>query len=166
MPHAASPASPAIEGAILVRKSLTIAAPPARCFAVFTERFADWWPLASHHTAKVAAQTALIEPRVGGRWFERGVDGSETPWGHVLAWEPPHRLVLSWELGADFQPDAAMHTEVEVTFTAAGTGTRVDLEHRLLEAYGAKALEMRGIFDSDGGWAGLLGKFADLARLG
>jgi len=81
-------------------------------------------------------ETAVIDPRVGGaRWFERGVDGSECDWGRVVAWEPGRRLVLTWELDANWQHDPKLHTEVEVQFVPDGPGTRVDLEHRGLAAY-------------------------------
>ena len=97
----------------------------------------------------------------------RGIDGSECDWGRVLAWEPPSRVVLGWEITADWRHDAALQTEVEVRFLRDGTGTRVELEHRRLERYGDKALEMRGIFDSESGWSGLLESFgAHAARDG
>jgi uncharacterized protein YndB with AHSA1/START domain len=145
---------------LLVKKSLFVAAAPARAFNVFTEHMGSWWPLASHHIGKVDAVSAVIEPRVGGRWFEKGNDGSECTWGHVLAWEPPGRLVLSWEISAEWAHDPTLHTEVEVRFVPEGNGTRVELEHRLLENFGAKGPQMAGIFDSDGGWTGLLAAFA------
>jgi uncharacterized protein YndB with AHSA1/START domain len=145
---------------VLVRKTIHVAAAPQRAFDVFTSRMTEWWPLASHHIGKSQPKEAVVEPRVGGRWFERGADGAECDWGRVLAWEPPGRLVLSWEITCDWRHDAAIQTEVEVRFTQEGEGTRVDLEHRLLERYGDKALEMKGIFESEGGWTGLLQKFA------
>jgi uncharacterized protein YndB with AHSA1/START domain len=145
---------------ILVQKSILVAAPPEGAFRVFTERMTDWWPLKTHHIGKAEATKAVVEPFVGGRWFERGNDGSECEWGRVLAWEPPARLVLSWEITYDWRHDASLHTEVEVRFTKEGGGTRVSLEHRMLERYGEKAEEMRGIFDAKGGWGGLLEAFA------
>lgn len=145
---------------VLVRQRIHVAAPPERAFDVFTSRMTEWWPLGTHHIGKSEAKEAVLEPRVGGRWFERGVDGSECDWGRVLTWEPPTRLVLSWEITCDWRHDAALHTEVEVRFAREGDGTRVELEHRLLERYGDKAVDMKGIFDSEGGWKGLLGKFA------
>jgi uncharacterized protein YndB with AHSA1/START domain len=144
----------------LVKKQIFVRATPERAFQVFTKDLGSWWPLASHHTSKVEAETAVIEPFTGGRWFERGVDGSECDWGKVLVWEPPARLVLAWQLSSEFRPDPQIMTEVEVRFSAENGGTRVDLEHRLLRAYGASTEEMRGVFDSQGGWASLLGAFA------
>ena len=144
---------------ILVKKSLRVAAAPERAFEVFTKQMGSWWPLATHHIGKIEARDAVIEPRVGGRWFERGTDGSECVWGHVQVWDPPARLTLTWEIDADWKSDARLRTEVEVRFTRDGDGTRVDLEHRLLENYGPRAVEMKGILDSDGGWKGLLEAF-------
>lgn len=145
---------------LLVKKSLYVDAAPARAFDVFTRQLGAWWPLATHKIGRVAAKDAIIEPRVGGRWYERGVDGSECTWGRVLAFDAPSRIVLSWEIDADWKADATIQTEVEVRFTAEGSGTRVELEHRMLESFGARAMEMKGIFDSEGGWTGLLAGFA------
>jgi uncharacterized protein YndB with AHSA1/START domain len=131
---------------------------------VFTEQMGTWWPLATHKIGKARAIDAVIEPRVGGRWYERGDDGSKCDWGRVLAWEPHTRLVLSWQITADWQHDPGLMTEVEVRFIAVGKDrTRVELEHRHLDAYLARRDEMRGIFDSEGGWTGLLASFARVA---
>lgn len=147
-----------------VRKTIFVNAPQAHAFAVFTERLGDWWPLQRYHIGSQAAQTAILEPGVGGRWFERAADGSECDWGRVLVWEPPHRLVLSWDIGADWKFDPDLGTEVDVRFIAEGADrTRVELEHRRLERYADKAAEMRGIFDSEGGWSALLAAFAQAA---
>lgn len=152
-------ASTAAPEDLLVRKDIFVQSTPERAFDVFTRQMGAWWPLGSHHIGKAEAKAAVIEPFVGGRWFEQGIDGSECDWGHVLAWDPPARLVLSWEISADWKQDASVKTEVEVRFTAERGGTRVDLEHRLLRNYGARAEEMRGMLDSKGGWTGLLEAF-------
>ena len=146
--------------AIAVRRSVTVNAAPERAFEVFTAGFSSWWPLESHHIGEADCAEAIIEPRAGGRWFERGVDGSECDWGRVLAWEPPGRLVLAWQISAEWQHDASLLTEVEVRFTSENGGTRVDLEHRLLRNFGAKGAEMRATFESPGGWTGMLAAFA------
>jgi uncharacterized protein YndB with AHSA1/START domain len=144
-----------------VRKAVNLHVPPAVAWRVFTEKMGTWWPLATHKIGKAKAVDAVIEPRVGGRWYERGDDGSTCDWGRVLSWEPHSRLVLSWEISADWQHDPNLKTEVEVRFIAVGKdGTRVELEHRYLDRYGAKAAQMRGIFDSEQGWKGLLDAFA------
>jgi uncharacterized protein YndB with AHSA1/START domain len=144
-----------------LRKVASVKAPPEVAWRVFTEKMGTWWPLATHKIGKAKAVDAVIEPRVGGRWYERGDDGSTCDWGRVLSWEPPSRLVLSWEISADWQYDSNLKTEVEVRFIAEGKeGTRVELEHRHLDRYEARCDEMRGIFDSEGGWSGLLASFA------
>jgi uncharacterized protein YndB with AHSA1/START domain len=149
---------------LAVRKTIVVNAPQEHTFLVFTEKHGGWWPLASHHIGAQAAQTAILEPRAGGRWYERGVDGSECDWGRVLVWDPPHRLVLSWEIGADWKHDPTFSTEVEVRFIAEGPRTtRVELEHRDLERFGDKAQTMRSAFDSEGGWTGILQRFGGAA---
>ncbi|MFI4975663.1 MAG: SRPBCC family protein [Caulobacterales bacterium] len=142
-----------------VRKSITVKAPPQRAFEVFTTRFADWWP-ATHHIGASAYKTSVLEPRVGGRWYEIGEDGAECEWGDVLAWEPPGRLVLAWRISANWQYDHSVATELEVTFTGQPDGaTRVDLEHRHLERLGEGAGTMREAFEGPGGWSGILAAY-------
>jgi len=148
-----------------VRKTLTINAPIEHAFRVFTEEHGTWWPLNTHHIGKVAAATVVIEPHIGGRWYERGVDGTECVWGSVLAWEPPHRLVLAWQISADWRHDLTLQTEVEVVFVAESRGrTRLEPEHRYLDRYRDQAGVMRSIFDSEGGWTGILVRFAAAAE--
>jgi uncharacterized protein YndB with AHSA1/START domain len=149
----------------VVRSSVTVQGPPERAFALFTEGISTWWPLQTHTVGAEPATAAVIEPRAGGRWFERAADGSETDWGHVLAWEPPHRVVLSWEINAEWRPDPATASEVEVSFHAEdGDRTRVELEHRRLEVFGDQAARMRDDFASaEGGWSYVVGRFADAA---
>jgi uncharacterized protein YndB with AHSA1/START domain/DNA-binding HxlR family transcriptional regulator len=150
---------------LVVRKSITVEAAQERAFAIFTGGLATWWPLDTHHIGRQKPQTAVLEPRPGGRWYERAADGTECNWGHVLAWEPPSRVVLSWEISADWQSDPGTKTEVEVRFIAEGpTTTRVELEHRGLESYGDKARAMQARFESPGGWGGLLTRFAETAK--
>jgi uncharacterized protein YndB with AHSA1/START domain len=147
-----------------VRKVVQVQAPPALAWRVFTEQMSTWWPLAHYKIGKANAVAAVIEPRVGGRWYERGDDGSTCQWGSVLSWEPPTRLVLSWDITADWQYDPTLKTEIEVRFLAEGADTtRVELEHRRLERYGARRDEMRRIFDTEGDWGRLLQAFAQAA---
>src|SRR5262245_30161839 len=109
-----------------VRKTMNVDAPPAAAWRVFTEQMGTWWPLAVYKIGKANAVDALIEPRVGGRWYERGDDGSTCDWGSVLSWEPPSRLVLSWDINADWRYDPELKTEIEVRFIADGKdATRV-----------------------------------------
>ena len=120
-----------------VRKTITVDVPIARAFEVFTTDFDRWWPR-THHVGATDMAEAIMEGRQGGRWYERGIDGSECEWGSVLVYEPPERLVLAWQLDNEFHYDKDLHTEVEVRFTAEGPErTRVDLEHRGLDRYGA-----------------------------
>jgi uncharacterized protein YndB with AHSA1/START domain len=150
-----------------VRKVSMVAAPPVVAWRVFTERMGTGWPLAVYKIGKVNAVDAVIEPRVGGRWYERGDDGSTCDWGSVLVWEPPSRLVLSWDVSADWQYDPELKTEIEIRFIAVGEdGTRVELEHRKLDRYGARRDEMRRIFDTEGDWGRLLAMFAARAAEG
>jgi uncharacterized protein YndB with AHSA1/START domain len=109
-------------------------------------------------------KAAIIEPQVGGRWFERGEDGSECEWGHVLAWEPPARLVLAWQIDSQWRFDPTLLTEVEVRFIPDGDGTRVELEHRNIEHFGNQAEAARVALDSPMGWSGLLESYAASAQ--
>ncbi len=156
-------AASAARAAVPIRKTIVVATSAERAFQTFTEEMSTWWPLATHHIGKAEAKTVVIEPFMGGRWFERGVDGSECDWGRVRTWDPPRRLVLTWEISSDWQHDPAIQTEIEVLFSAEGASTRVDLEHRLLHYYGENASQMRGIFESDTGWKGILDSFASRA---
>ena len=150
-----------------VVKEITIETSAARAFRVFTEDIGAWWPLATHHIGPRPAETAVIEPRAGGRWFERAADGSECPWGSVLVWDPPARLVLSWQIGGEWKYDEALASEVEIRFVVLGPAlTRVELEHRKLDALGPAAENMRAAFESEGGWTGILKLFATCAVAG
>lgn len=141
-----------------VRKERTVQVPPETAFSVFTERIGEWWPLASHSLGGDEAVSAVIEPRLGGRVYERLADGTEHDWGTVLVWDPPSRLVLSWHVGRD----PAQSTEVEVRFDPAGEGAcRVVLEHRNWERLGEEAATTRDGYD--GGWETVLGRYTDLA---
>ncbi|MER9231054.1 SRPBCC family protein [Mesorhizobium sp. M0622] len=143
-----------------VRKSVTVEVPLDKAFDVFTTRFGRWWP-ASHSIGKSALTTAVIEPKAGGRWYEIGEDGSECDWGEVLAWDPPSRLTLAWRIGADWRFDPELLTEVDIRFVTLGeNATRVELEHRLLENMGEAAEAARQAFESEGGWSGLLDRYA------
>lgn len=99
-----------------VQKSVNVNATQEIAWRVFTEKMGTWWPLAYYKIGKVSAIDAIIEPHVGGRWYERGDDGSTCQCGSVIAWEPPLRLLLSWDINADWQYDATLKTEIEVRF--------------------------------------------------
>jgi len=146
-----------------VTKAISVEAPIERAFAVFTEGFDGWWPR-GHHIGKSDLDRAVMEPRQGGRWYEKGVDGSECEWGSVLAWEPPRRVVLAWQLDSEWNYDPDFRTEVEVRFTADGPDrTHVELEHRNLERFGDAIEQVRAAIGSDDGWGGLLEAYATAA---
>jgi uncharacterized protein YndB with AHSA1/START domain len=144
-----------------VRKSVLVQATPEKAFAVFTDGINRWWPK-SHGIGASPIKESIIEPFVGGRWYTPCEDGTEAVVGHVRIWEPGKRFVMSWEISAEWKPDARAQfaSEVEVRFVADGAGrTRVELEHRNFERMGAAAGEkMRS--GVDGGWPSLLEMFA------
>jgi len=147
-----------------VNRSITVAAPVERAFRVFTESINSWWP-SEYHIGAAEFAEAVLETREGGRWYERGVDGSECTWGRVLTWEPPHRLVLTWQINGEWQydPDPARASELELRFTAEGPEeTRIDLEHRHIDRLvGGEA--MYGAVSGEGGWGWMLDRFAKAA---
>jgi uncharacterized protein YndB with AHSA1/START domain len=152
---------------LAVRANVTVEIPQEKAFEVFTAGFDSWWPR-THHTGETEPEEFLIELRPEGRCYERAPDGTECDWGRVLVVDAPERFVFAWHLDPDFKHDAdpKMATEVEVRFIAEGpTTTRVELEHRGLERFGAEAGErMRQIIsDPDRGWPGLLRLYADAA---
>jgi uncharacterized protein YndB with AHSA1/START domain len=144
-----------------VRKSVVVDASPPQAFAVFTSGINRWWPK-SHGIGATPVTESVIEPFVGGRWYTRHEDGADVVIGHVRVWQPAERLVISWEVSAEWKPDPrpAVSSEVDIRFTAEPSGrTRVDLEHRNFERMGAAAGEkMRK--DVDGGWPHLLDLYA------
>jgi uncharacterized protein YndB with AHSA1/START domain len=143
-----------------VRYTVTVPISAQRAFTLFTEGFNTWW--IGHHIGEAELAEAVIEPRVDGRWYERGVDGTECDWGKVLVYEPPGRLVMTWQLNSEFQydPDLSHASEVEVTFTEADGQTTVDFEHRHIERLGVGAEELARSVASAGGWPGILDLYA------
>ena len=124
-----------------VRKQLVVKAGQSRAFAVFTAEMSRWWP-ATHSILKSPLKECVLEPRVGGRWYAVGEDGSSCQTGYVIAWRPPEELVLAWQINAEWQYDPNLVTEVEVKFIAESAGTtRIELEHRHLERMGGKRRE-------------------------
>ena len=145
-----------------IRKTIDVKAPVEKAFAVFAARMGEWWHK-DHSLAQGKKQVdVVVEPRTGGRWYEKADDGSEYEWGKVIAYEPPYRLVLAWQLTRDFVYDSDFETTVEVTFEEVAEGTRVHFEHRDLERMGADAVEtFEGM---DGGWGMLLDMFKTRAE--
>ena len=146
--------------ALSVTREIVVAAPRARAFDTFVNMTA-WWPLDTHTIGKAPARASIIEPHEGGRWYGIDADGDEHGIGSVLAYEPPARLVLNWQISHDFGYDPSINTEVEVTFEEVSpASTRIVLEHRGLEAYGDQGVAMRDTFSSEGGWGYLLQRLA------
>jgi uncharacterized protein YndB with AHSA1/START domain len=137
-----------------IRKSLAVRASQEKAFKVFTDGFHRWWPK-THTIGEAPLERAVLEPGVGGRWYGLSEAGVEDPWGEVLVWEPPSRLVLAWRINGEWKCDPAVHTEVEVRFTAEAEGlTRVEFEHRMLENLGEG--RERTAQQMDGGWGSIL----------
>jgi uncharacterized protein YndB with AHSA1/START domain len=145
-----------------IRKSIVVKAAADKAFAVFTGNMTRWWP-AAYSIGATPIKEVVLEPRTGGRWFERGEDGLECQWGKVLAWEPPSRVLLAWQIDGSWKYDADLITELDVRFAAHGAKeTRVDFEHRHLERLGEAAEIVRAQLES--GWPGLLEAYAAAAE--
>jgi DNA-binding transcriptional ArsR family regulator/uncharacterized protein YndB with AHSA1/START domain len=140
------------EQELVVAKTELVNAPLAVAFEVFVGQ--HWWPVDTHHLAEPPGCEVILEPFAGGRWYERAADGTETDWGTVLVWQPPYRLLLTWQVDPSwtYVHDPSLGSEIEVTFTPQGPQvTRVDLLHRHLERYGPQAERMHRILDEKGG---------------
>jgi uncharacterized protein YndB with AHSA1/START domain len=147
-----------------VRREIAINATPERAFAVFTEQFDRIKPR-EHNMLGVPIVETVFEPRAGGAIYDRGEDGSECRWARVLAFEPPERIVFSWDISPQWQleTDPERTSEVEVRFIAEGAAsTRVVLEHRNLDRHGAGWESARDGVAADGGWPLYLQRYADL----
>jgi len=148
-----------------VTRSVLVRLDPEAAFELFVDRFGEWWPKDSHHILDSPAADAVLEPHEGGRWYERAEDGSECDWGRVLEVHRPDRIVLAWQLTPDwkFDPDRGNATQVEVTFTAEGDGTRVTLEHSGFQVHGEAGAAMRESVDGEGGWGQLMELYKNAA---
>jgi uncharacterized protein YndB with AHSA1/START domain len=147
-----------------VRTSITVNAPIERAFSVFTEGIGTWWP-PDHHILRGELAEMVFEPRVGGHVYDRGVDGSECHWARVLAYDPPHRVVISWDISLEWQieNDHEKTSEVEIRFTSRGPDrTLVELEHRNIDRHGDGWEQMRDAVGSPNGWN--LRPFAEAAE--
>jgi uncharacterized protein YndB with AHSA1/START domain len=141
-----------------VRKSIRVNTRQERAFDVFTNGLGRWWPKhANNRPAPI--KTVILEPEVGGRWYEVYEDGSETTVGTILSWQPPHRFVMSWEYTCTWKADSGVGSEVEVRFIPQGADTTlVELEHRLFERLGLEG-GTKTRESVNGGWAGMLELF-------
>ena len=145
-----------------VHLEIVVAAPLDRAFAVFTERFGDIKP-PEHNLLTAPIAETVLEPRVGGHIVDRAVDGSECRWARILAFDPPHRIVFSWDISPRWQleTDADLTSEVEVRFVADGPErTLVELEHRNLDRHGDGWEGVREGVHGDQGWRLYLDRFA------
>jgi len=148
----------------VVRREIVVDAPIDKAFTVFTDRFGDFKP-PEHNLLCVPIAETVFEPKVGGNIVDRGEDGSECRWARILAYDPPHRVVFSWDIGPTWQietnPDQT--SEVEVTFTAETPDrTRVELEHRHIDRHGPGWESVRDGIAEDQGWPLYLDRYAAL----
>jgi uncharacterized protein YndB with AHSA1/START domain len=154
-----SPAS-----ATSIRHEVVVEAPIERAFSVFTKGFGSFKP-PEHNMLAVEIAETVFEPRVGGDVYDRGVDGSACRWARVLAYEPPDRVVISWDISPQWQieTDLQKTSEVEVRFTReTPERTRVELEHRMLDRHGDGWEAVREGVDNEGGWPTYLRRFAEV----
>lgn len=154
--------------AAVVRRDIAVDAPIEKAFAVFTERFGDFKPR-EHNLLRAPIAETVFEARVGGHIFDRGTDGSECRWARVLVYEPPHRVVFSWDIGPTWQLEAepANASEVEVRFIAeSAQRTRVELEHRNIDRHGPGWEAVSDGVGHDAGWPLYLQRYAALFTAG
>jgi uncharacterized protein YndB with AHSA1/START domain len=147
-----------------VRREIVVEAPIQRAFTVFTERFADFKP-PEHNMLRVPIATTVFEPRVGGNIYDRGVDGSECRWARILAYEPPNRVVFSWDIGPQWEIETEPEntSEVEVRFIAeTPQRTRVELEHRNIDRHGPGWQSISEGVAGDAGWPLYLTRYGAL----
>jgi uncharacterized protein YndB with AHSA1/START domain len=150
--------------AAVVRKEVVVGASIDEAFRVFTERFGDFKP-AEHNLLGAPITETVFEPRVGGNIYDRAADGTECRWARILAYDPPTRVVFSWDIGPTWQieADPANTSEVEVRFTAVDDGhTKLELEHRHIDRHGPGWEGVTFGVDSDGGWPLYLARYAAL----
>jgi uncharacterized protein YndB with AHSA1/START domain len=153
------------ESATSVQTDVVVDVPVERAFEVFTKEMPSWWD-PDHHLIEAELADMVVEPRVGGYIYDRGVDGSECRWARVLAYEPPERIVFSWNISTrwELEPDPEKASEVEVRFMPEGSErTRVELEHRNLDRHGPGWEGMRDAVGSPDGWHGGLVRYAEYA---
>jgi uncharacterized protein YndB with AHSA1/START domain len=149
-----------------IEHEIVVETPADYAFELFADQLGEWWPLAFTFSG-AQLESAQIESKPGGRWFERTRSGKELSWGEVRAYERGKRLLLAFAIGADRQPAAPQNaSEVEVTFTPVdATRTRLTVEHRDFERHGEHAQQMRDGMDSQsGGWPVILAEFQRYAR--
>ncbi len=152
----------------VVRKQIVVEVPVQQAFAVFVNQFGDFKP-AEHNLLSAPIVETVFEGRVGGHIYDRAGDGTECRWARVLAYEPPVRVLFSWDIGPQWQvePNPELTSEVEVRFVAEGPRrTRVELEHRHLDRHGPGWPAVRKGVEGDAGWPLYLTRYADLVKGG
>jgi uncharacterized protein YndB with AHSA1/START domain len=150
--------------ATVVRRQIVVGAPIDRAFAVFTERFGDFKPR-EHNMLRVPITETVFEPKVGGHIYDLGLDGSKCQWARILAYDPPTRVVFSWDISPQWtvESDPENTSEVEVTFVAeTPERTRVELEHRHIDRHGPGWPAVRDGVAHDEGWPLYLARYAAL----
>ena len=148
----------------VVRKHVIVDAPVDRAFTVFTQRFGDFKP-PEHNLLGAPIAETVFEPRVGGHIYDRATDGTECRWARVLVYEPPQRVVFSWDIGPTWQLEADPEnaSEVEVRFVAEAPGrTRIELEHRNIDRHGPGWESVADGVGHDQGWPLYLSRYAAL----
>jgi hypothetical protein len=141
-----------------LRLSYVIRCSPEHAFDVWTTRVSTWWPK-GHSASGNPATLVVLEPREGGRIFERTPDGTEIDWGRITCWSPPRQLGYLWHIGRE-RSDA---TDVELTFVDLGDGTtRLDIVHSGWDRLGAEAPVWREANTS--GWGALIPNFVGAAE--
>ncbi len=149
-----------------VNREVVVDCDPQRAFDLFTEEMTSWWP-PEHHIGSAPIEKVIIEPRPGGRWYNRHQDGTETETGFVVLYDRPSqtqeqgRFSVTWQVGADWQYHPDMVTTIDVRFTEDGPGrTRVSLEHRDLDGFGESAQQMKDVFEAPDAWTRTLANYA------
>ncbi len=139
-----------------VQRSIVVNVEQSQAFHRFIN-MTSWWPLDTHTIGAAPARASIIEPRVGGRWYGIDATGSEHGIGHVLEYEPPYRILLTWQISHDWRYDEHIKTEIEVTFRAAGPRqTHISLEHRRFDVYGKHEAAQRATYEADDAWTYIL----------
>jgi uncharacterized protein YndB with AHSA1/START domain len=164
MAGVAEPSTSASDPETTVRTSVVVAVTVEHAYRAFTEEMSAWWP-SDHHIGRTNMVAIVLVPRIGGRWYELGDDGSDCDWGIVLGWDPPRHVALSWHLDGDFRfdPSAQRSSRVDVWFRAQPDGgTLVELEHSGLDRHGPTWRRLRDSIS--GGWPRVLRPYVE--RLG
>lgn len=147
---------------LTIHREVEVPVEPQVAFEIFTQRMTEFWP-STHRIGSEPFEAVVIEPRIGGRWYERAADGNQCDWGQVIRWDPPTGLTLTWQITADWRFDAELETEIDVSFAPQESGTCVRFTHHNLQRYGEHAADLMAVFESPNGWSGILNGFVQVA---